>query len=110
MLGANIETNFEIGSTITFEGHFFGRHFADHGTVLEVERPRLLHFTHFSPSYDMADVPENYHDITITLTPDAGGTHIEVVHRNIQTDEREANAIVQWRKALATLAQSRAGV
>jgi uncharacterized protein YndB with AHSA1/START domain len=106
MLGANIETDFQVGSTVTFEGHFFGRQFADHGTVLAFERPRLMHFTHFSPLSGLEDVPENYHDIRITLEPVDGGTRIEIVQRNIDTAEHAANIEHQWTLALASLAHS----
>ncbi|PFG44810.1 uncharacterized protein YndB with AHSA1/START domain [Isoptericola jiangsuensis] len=106
MLGANIESDLQPGSPITFEGHFFGRQFADTGEVIAVERARLLHFTHFSPLGDLDDVPENYHEIRITLTPDAGGTAIEVRQENIRTQERADRAAQNWRGALATLAHS----
>ena len=104
MLGANISTDFRPGSPITFEGHFFGRQFADKGQVIAVERPRLLHFTHFSPLSDLADVPENYHDIRITLEPDATGTVVSVVQENIDTAQHAASSEGHWRHALATLA------
>jgi uncharacterized protein YndB with AHSA1/START domain len=106
MLGANIETDFQVGSPVTFEGHFFGRQFADHGTVLAFERPRLMHFTHFSPLSGLEDVPENYHEIQIRLQPVDEGTRVEIVQKNISTAERAANSEHQWNTALATLAHS----
>lgn len=104
MLGANIETDFQPGSPITFEGHFFGRQFADRGFVIAVERPRLLHFTHFSPLSELEDVPENYHEILITLEPDETGTVVSVVQQNIDTEQHAATSEGHWREALATLA------
>ncbi|ACZ29152.1 Activator of Hsp90 ATPase 1 family protein [Xylanimonas cellulosilytica DSM 15894] len=106
MLGANIETDFQVGSPVTFEGHFFGRQFEDHGTVLAFERARLMHFTHFSPLSGLEDVPENYHDIRITLEAVDGGTRVEVVQENIASAERAGNAEHQWSQALSTLAHS----
>ncbi|MBD8078590.1 SRPBCC family protein [Cellulosimicrobium arenosum] len=104
MLGMNVETDYLAGSQVTFEGHYMGREFADWGTVVEVDRPRLLHFTHFSPSMDLPDVPENYHDIRITLEPDDAGTVVRVEEQNIETAERAARAQALWTKALGTLA------
>ena len=104
MLGMNIETDFRPGSPVTFEGHYMGREFADWGTVVAVERPRLLHFTHFSPTMGLPDVPQRYHDIAITLEPDDSGTLVRVVERNIETAERAERAHALWTKALATLA------
>ncbi|MDO8143642.1 MULTISPECIES: SRPBCC family protein [unclassified Isoptericola] len=104
MLGANIETDFRPGSPVTFEGHFFGRQFTDKGRIIAVERPRLLHFTHFSPLGERPDVPESYHEIRITLEPDDGGTRVEVVQANIDTAEHAARSEQHWCQALATLA------
>jgi uncharacterized protein YndB with AHSA1/START domain len=106
MLGANIETDFAVGSPITFEGHFFGRRFSDHGTVVAFERPRLMHFTHFSPLYGLDDEPGNYHDILITLEAVDGGTRVQVEQSNIADAERADRAQDQWKQALATLAHS----
>lgn len=104
MLGANIETDFQPGSPITFEGHFFGRVFADKGEVIAVERPKLLHFTHFAPLNGLADIPENYHEIRIMLEPDDGGTLVTVVEGNIDTERHATAAEGYWKDALATLA------
>lgn len=106
MLGMNVETDFRPGSPVTFEGHYMGREFADRGTVVAVERPRLLHFTHFSPTMDLPDVPESYHDIAITLEPDDSGTRVRVVETNIETADRAERAHALWAKALSTLAGS----
>jgi uncharacterized protein YndB with AHSA1/START domain len=104
MLGANIETDLRPGSPITFEGHFFGRRFADRGTVIAVERARLLHFTHYSPLSELPDVEANHHEIRIELVPDADGTTVTVTQSNIDTAEHAARSEQNWCTALATLA------
>jgi uncharacterized protein YndB with AHSA1/START domain len=104
MLGANIETDFRPGSPITFEGHFFGRRFADRGTVIAVEPSRLLHFTHYSPLSELPDTPEHHHEIRIELTPDAAGTTVTVTQSTIDTAEHAARSEQQWCQALASLA------
>ena len=101
MLGANIETDFQPGSPVTFEGHFFGRQFADKGVVIAVERPRLLHFTHFSPLAELADIPDNYHEIRITLEPDETGTVVAVRQENIDTAQHATSSQAHWQDALA---------
>jgi uncharacterized protein YndB with AHSA1/START domain len=104
MLGMNVETDYRPGSPVTFEGHYMGREFADWGKVVAVERPRLLRFTHFSPTMDLPDEPENYHDISITLEPDDAGTTVHVLEENIETADRAQRAHDLWCKALTTLA------
>jgi uncharacterized protein YndB with AHSA1/START domain len=103
MLGANFETDFQPGSPVQFEGHFYGRSFSDHGKLVEIERPHLMHFTHYSPLSGLADAPENYHDIRVTLESVDHGTRIHVVQEDI-ADLAHANLVVdQWRTALASL-------
>ncbi|MFC8598762.1 MULTISPECIES: SRPBCC family protein [unclassified Isoptericola] len=104
MLGANIETDFQPGSPVTFEGHFFGRQFADKGVVIAVDRPRLLHFTHFSPLSELEDVPDNYHEIRIVLEADETGTVVSVRQENIDTAQHASGSQAHWQDALATLA------
>ncbi|MDR2722831.1 MAG: SRPBCC domain-containing protein [Cellulomonadaceae bacterium] len=106
MLGANIESDFQPGSTVTFEGHFFGRRFEDHGTIVAFDRPKLMHFTHYSPLYGLPDEPVNYHEIRITLEEIETGTRIVVVQENIATADRADRAADQWKHALASLAHS----
>src|SRR5688500_18463647 len=74
--GTDLETDWKPGSPITFSGEWQGRKYEDKGTVLEVERPRRLKYTHFSPLSGKPDKPENYHTITVELAPDEGGTHV----------------------------------
>jgi len=104
MLGANVETDYQPGSTITFEGRYQGTHFEDHGTVLEVDRPRALRFTHYSPASGVPDVPENHHEVAITLTPDPKGTRVTIRQDNNDTPEAVEHAEQLWRTALGSLA------
>lgn len=104
MLGANVETDYRPGSPITFEGHYMGRHFEDRGTVVAVERPRLLRFTHYSPMSGQPDVPESYHEITITLEPDDHGTRVTIEQDNNADEDAVTHSEASWRQALATLA------
>lgn len=106
VLGANIETDFQVGSPVTFEGHFFGRQFQDHGQILEFERPRVMRFTHFAPSSGLPDVPENYHDIRITLEPVDGGTRLTVEQRNVASAGHAERMTHEWTEALRTVAHS----
>lgn len=104
VLGANLETDLRAGSPVTFEGHYFGRVFTDKGKIITVERPRLLHFTHFAPLTGLADVPENHHEIRIMLEPGDGGTLVTVVEESFDDERSAATAEAHWKDALATLA------
>ena len=68
MMGTTMRTDWTIGGPITWTGTWQGRDYEDKGTVLEVEPGRRLVHTHFSPLTGEADLPENYHTLTWTIT------------------------------------------
>src|SRR5215204_2067063 len=49
MFGTEVETDWTIGSPITWHGVWNGEPYADHGVILELEPGRRLVNTHFSP-------------------------------------------------------------
>ena len=67
MVGSRVTSTYVVGDPITFDGEWEGKPFQDHGEIVEVDRPRLLRYTHYSPLSGQPDVPENYHHLTFTL-------------------------------------------
>ena len=67
MMGARVTSTYVVGVPITFDGEWDGKPFQDHGEILEVDRPRRLRYTHYSPLSGQPDVPENYHHLTFTF-------------------------------------------
>lgn len=103
MEGARVESDWQVGSTITWTGEMDGRSFEDRGEVLANEEPRLLSVTHYSPLMGEPDAPENYHTITYTLTATDDGTHLELTQDNC-TDEQQAEQFSQnWQRMFGEL-------
>lgn len=103
MFGAVVDSDFVPGSPITFTGEWEGRRFEDHGEIVEVDEPRLLRHTHFSPLTGQADVPENYHTITWLLEEVPGGTRVTLTQDNNPTPEAAEHSTENWRRALGEL-------
>src|SRR6266542_4118648 len=61
MSDAQVESQWEIGSDITFTGTMpnFNKTYRDHGTVLAVEREKLLRYSHWSEMSRLPDLPQN---------------------------------------------------
>ena len=78
MMGSQVDSSWEVGSPITWQGEWQGKAYQDKGEVLAVEPPRLLKVTHFSPLSGAEDKPENYHTVTYELSGDDGHTHLEL--------------------------------
>ena len=49
MFGSEVETDWIPGSTITWKGKYQGKAYEDKGKIVELDPPRRLVVTHFSP-------------------------------------------------------------
>ena len=100
--GAEVETDWQVGSPITWSGEWEGKPYQDKGEVLEVEPARLLKVTHFSPLTGQADVPENYHTITYELTG-ADDTHLKLTQDNNGSEDEAKHSQAMWEMLVANL-------
>ena len=101
--GAEVETDWEVGSPITWSGDWEGRPYQDKGKILEVQPERLLKLTHFSPLTGQDDVPENYHTLTYTLT---GNTHLKLEQDKNATEEEADHSQDMWEMLVAKVKEA----
>ena len=97
--GTTVTTDWSVGSAITWTGEYEGKSYEDHGEIVEVERPRLLRHTHFSPLGGKPDAPENYH----TLTGVGDGTKVTLEQDNNDSPEAAEHSADNWRTMLEGL-------
>jgi uncharacterized protein YndB with AHSA1/START domain len=95
MFGAELETDWKVGSPITWTGEYEGKAYQDKGEVLEVEPGRRLKVTHYSPLGGQPDVPENYHTLTYELTGD-GPTELSLSQDNNASEEEAEHSRGMW--------------
>ena len=94
MHGTNMETDWSVGSPITWKGEWKGNAYEDKGTVLEVQPQTLLKMTHWSPMGGSEDRPENYHTVTYELADHDGTTELTLKQDNNATQE-EADSMAE---------------
>lgn len=103
MFGTSLETDWTVGSPITWSGEYEGKAYQDRGEVIDVDRPHTFTVTHFSPLTGQADLPENYHTLTYRLEPISGWTRVSLVQdNNADADEAERSQ-ANWQQALQML-------
>jgi uncharacterized protein YndB with AHSA1/START domain len=85
--GTNMETDWKVGSPITWKGEWKGKSYEDKGTVLEFEPNKRLKNTHWSPMGGSEDQPENYHTVTYELTEQDGRTTLTLKQDNNPSQE-----------------------
>jgi uncharacterized protein YndB with AHSA1/START domain len=101
MFGTDLETDWAVGSPITWSGEWDGKPYQDKGKVLAVDPGHRLVHTHFSALSGDADVPENHHTLTWTLQDRDGGTHLTLEQDNNADAAAAGHAKGMWDKLLA---------
>ena len=103
MFGAMVTSDWAVGSPIVWIGEWQGRAYEDKGIILQIVRERVLEFSYFSPLAGAADLPENYHIVTVHLSSDGAQTRVSLRQDNNLTDEARERAERTWGVMLAGL-------
>lgn len=104
LFGTDTHTTWKPGSPVTFEGEWEGKKYQDKGTVLEVKPNELLKYSYWSSMGKLEDRPENYMDITFTLTKDdSDHTMLTLLQENIHSEEAKAHSINNWQMVLGQM-------
>jgi uncharacterized protein YndB with AHSA1/START domain len=94
MHGTNLSSDWKVGSPITWKGEWKGKSYVDKGAVLEIEAPKLVKYTHWSPLGGSEDRPENYHTVKCELAEKGGRTVLTLTQDNNPTQE-EADSMAK---------------
>jgi len=87
--GAEVQTDWKVGSPIVFRGEWNGQPFEDKGEIVTFEPEQELAYSHFSPMMGKPDDPENYHLVDITLDGGAGTTSVILEQSNLTGGVRD---------------------
>lgn len=98
--GADVASDFRVGSPITFRGEFNGRAYEDKGEVLDVQPEKRLRMSHWSELSGKPDAPENYHVVTYDLQPQGQGTRVTLSQGKLQggVSENDRAHRAEWEK------------
>ncbi|ROQ40768.1 uncharacterized protein YndB with AHSA1/START domain [Frondihabitans sp. PhB188] len=103
--GTVVDSDWEIGSPITYSGEREGRRYRDHGTVLDRAEPLRLVTSFFSPMSGKPDVPENYQRVSYRIQPVDGGCRVTVEQTGNDSEEAAAHSASNWQTILDGLAK-----
>ena len=81
--GADVVTDWKVGSPIRMKGEFKGKAYEDKGSIVTFEPPRQLSFSHWSAMSGQADTPANYHLVTFDLVPCDEATKVTLSQANM---------------------------
>ena len=100
MFGSRVETDWEVGHPITWNGEWEGKPYQDKGEVLAYDEPERLSVTHFSPLTGQDDVPENHHTLVYDLDEHDGVTTVSLSQDNNGSEEEAEHSRANWQMML----------
>jgi uncharacterized protein YndB with AHSA1/START domain len=103
MFGTTVMSEWKPGAPITWAGEWKGQPYEDRGVILKIKPPRLLQYSHFSPLSGQADKPENYHTVTIELSPKGEDTHVSLLQDKNPSPEARDHSQENWAAMLAAM-------
>jgi uncharacterized protein YndB with AHSA1/START domain len=100
LFGADVISDWKVGSPITYKGEWQGKSFEDKGKIIEFEPEKRLRSTHWSPLSGVPDSPENYHTVTYELSEKDGSTDVAIIQDNNANEKERAESEQNWRTVL----------
>jgi uncharacterized protein YndB with AHSA1/START domain len=103
MFDTNVTSDWKEGSPITWQGEWQGKAYEDKGVIRQFKPNQALQYTHFSPLAGLPDRPENYHTVTIQLSPDGNRTRVSLTQDNNPTEDARSHSEKNWEMMLEGL-------
>ena len=103
LYGADLVTDWHVGSPLVFRGEFEGQLWQDKGTVLTWEPPVRLAYSYYSGTCGLDDQPENYATVIYELGEAGGGTVLAVRQQGYPSDESQMSSAAGWEGVLAQI-------
>jgi uncharacterized protein YndB with AHSA1/START domain len=103
MMGSSVDTDWQVGSPITWSGEIDGKAYHDKGEVLEADPGRVLEVTHYSPLMGQDDRPESYHRVRYELTGGDGTTTVALTQDGCEDAEQAQQFSRNWQGMLEGL-------
>jgi uncharacterized protein YndB with AHSA1/START domain len=101
--GVDTLSDWKEGSSIVHKGEWQGKPYEDKGKILKIEPPKTLVHSHWSALSGLPDQPENYQQVTWTLSDQAGKTELTVAEVNLPSEEGKATSEKSWKLVLNSL-------
>lgn len=103
LMGADVHTDWKVGSPLVYTGTYQGKPYEEKGTIQKIEPGKLLQATHFSATSGKEDKPENYALVTWKLDPEGDATVVSVTQDNISSEQAVEGAKKNWTAVLQGL-------
>jgi uncharacterized protein YndB with AHSA1/START domain len=103
LFGTETSCDWKKGSPIVFTGVWEEKSYREGGTILEIDKERLLKYDYRSSFSSLPDLPENYALITFTLQPRSGGTELTLEQEGFESQAAFEHSGENWGTVLEGL-------
>jgi uncharacterized protein YndB with AHSA1/START domain len=103
MFGTNVISGWKEGSPIVWKGEWQGKSYEDKGVILKIEPLKNLTYSHFSPLSGLADIPKNYHTVTVELSSERDLTRVSLSQDNNPTEQDRKHSEENWGMMLTAM-------
>ena len=103
MFGTDVVSEWREGLPIVWKGVWQGKPYEDKGIILKFVPATTVSYSHYSPLSGMADLPENYHVVTVELSGEGNRTTVRLSQDNNENEEARAHSEKNWEMMLAGL-------
>jgi uncharacterized protein YndB with AHSA1/START domain len=100
LYGAQIASDWKVGSPITYTGEWKGKPYEDKGVILAIEPGKVLKVTHYSPLSGLPDVPENYHRVTYAVSGAGDHSTLTITQENNRDQAEVDESTGTWTTVL----------
>lgn len=101
--GVDTKTDWKVGSPIVHTGEYQGKPYEDKGKIVKFEPKRVLEHSHWSSMSGLPDKPENYQDVTYSLSERGSGTELTITEVNLPNEQAKAVSEKSWKGVLDSL-------
>lgn len=102
--GSNQQTDWKVGSKITWTGEYEGTSYTDKGVVLEFFPNKKLSFSYLSSWSGLEDNPENYLWVSYEVKELENGTELTIIQSNYD-EEKARHSSGNWAVVIDGLKQ-----
>ncbi len=103
LFGTETVTDWKVGSPITFSGMWEGKAYQDKGTILQIEKEKILKYNYWSSFSGTEDKPENYANITYSIYEKDGQTIFSITQDGIKSPEAREHSEQNWKMVMNSL-------
>lgn len=103
LFGTEVESDWKVGSSITYRGEWEGKPYEDHGKIVELQPNKILKASYWTAFSGREDKPENYDMVTYELKEENGQTMLSVSQENNFSQEEADRSAKNWASVLENI-------